>query len=439
MPSASDPKFSCPKCGKRHTWKPQLAGKRAKCTCGAAITVPVNEPGDAPDDLYDVVETPRPAPAPATPYIPPVAQPAAAAPAPLTYHRAADKSEKERDRFREDNLISPARDIYAPIAILVIGFFGLIAWASYETGGSTFAMVLASAIWGLTTLVKTVILIGMAFVYAPQLGIGFGDVKTAVLKFAAIIMFTDAADLWLWEVLTAGRPNRISLRQIGLSLIVAALLISALCHILFEMDTEETGMFALPMAVVSQVIGFLLRLGVIALLEMMLNPALPAAPAGGGGGAGPTAIAPAPAAGTPTATTGPGIFSPDDVPDIKAASDKVAIRKTAQDQQIERRITQGGPMLKDALQWVSAPGVGNKGDVPALVSDLAAAGADSIHLEINNRARPGKLYARLPDSKSARSACLKVHRAYVKKHEPDTDPTTIKDQGQQFLEIELKQ
>ena len=434
MPPAAGPKFSCPECGKQHTWKPQLAGKRAKCTCGAAITVPLNEPGDAPDDLYDVVETPRPAPAPATPYIPPVAQPAAAGPAPLTYHRAADKSERERDRFREDNLVSPWRDIYAPIVILVIGFFGLIGWASYETGGSTFAMIMASVIWGLTTLVKTAILIGLAFVYAPQLGIGFGDLKTAILKFAAIVMFTDAADLWLWEVLTVGRPNRISLRQLGLSLIVAALLISALCHILFEMDTEETGMFALPMAVVSQVVGFLLRLGVIALLEMILSPAVPApAPAG------PTAIAPAPGQGTPAATTGPGIFSPDDVPDFKAASDKVTIRKTAQDQQIEQRIAAGGPMLKDAHQWVSAPSVGSKGDVPVLVSDLAAAGAETMYIEINNRARAGKIYAKLPDSKSARAACLKVYRAYVKKHDLPTDPTTIKDQGQLFIEIELKQ
>src|SRR6185436_8100054 len=142
-----------------------------------------------------------PAPVAATAYIAPVAA------APLTYHRAADKEEIERDRFREANLISPGRDIYAPIIILIIGFFGLMGWASYQTEGSTFVMILVSAIWGLTTVVKTAILIGMAFVYAPQLGIGFGDVKTAILKFAAIILFSDALDAWLWVAMRAGRGN----------------------------------------------------------------------------------------------------------------------------------------------------------------------------------------------------------------------------------------
>src|SRR6185503_441807 len=125
--SESVPRFPCPRCNKQHTWKSHLAGKRAKCACGATITIPAIAPGDAPDDLYDVVEASAPAPVAATAYIAPVAA------APLTYHRAADKEEIERDRFREANLISPGRDIYAPVIILIIGFFGLMGWASHQT------------------------------------------------------------------------------------------------------------------------------------------------------------------------------------------------------------------------------------------------------------------------------------------------------------------
>ena len=420
------PRFPCPRCNKQHTWKSHLAGKRAKCTCGATITVPTIAPGDAPDDLYDVVETRAPAAVAATPYIAPVA---AASPAPLTYHRAAEKEEIERDRFREANLISPGRDIYAPVIILIIGFFGLMGWASHQTEGSTFVMIMVSAIWGLTTVVKTAILIGMAFVYAPQLGIGFGDVKSAILKFAAIILFSDALDAWLWVAMRAGRGNVFSSRMIAISVIVAACAISALCHILFEMDTEETGMFALPMAAASLVIGFLLRLGVLALLEMMFNPTVPApAPTA------PPAVAQAPA---PPAT-GPGtnLFSPDDIPDIKTSSDRVTIRPTAEDRQIAQRIAAGGPMFQDALQWIAKPSVTSKGDLPALINDLSAAGANPIHLELGKLAKPSKLYAKLPDQKSTRASCFRIYRAYVKKWELES---AIKDQGQEYMKIELKQ
>jgi hypothetical protein len=40
--------FSCDSCGKTFAWKPQLAGKRVKCKCGAAMTVPSTDP--AADD-----------------------------------------------------------------------------------------------------------------------------------------------------------------------------------------------------------------------------------------------------------------------------------------------------------------------------------------------------------------------------------------------------
>ena len=45
MPDGS--KFSCAACGREFRWKPELAGKRAKCKCGAAVQVPATDPARA--------------------------------------------------------------------------------------------------------------------------------------------------------------------------------------------------------------------------------------------------------------------------------------------------------------------------------------------------------------------------------------------------------
>ena len=38
--SSNEPKFACPSCGKQYRWKPELAGRSAKCPCGAKVVVP---------------------------------------------------------------------------------------------------------------------------------------------------------------------------------------------------------------------------------------------------------------------------------------------------------------------------------------------------------------------------------------------------------------
>jgi DNA-directed RNA polymerase subunit RPC12/RpoP len=42
--ATNDPKFVCPSCGKQYKWKPELAGRSAKCACGAKIVVPATAP-----------------------------------------------------------------------------------------------------------------------------------------------------------------------------------------------------------------------------------------------------------------------------------------------------------------------------------------------------------------------------------------------------------
>jgi hypothetical protein len=38
-------KFKCPACAREYIWKPELAGRRGKCRCGAAVIVPTEDPG----------------------------------------------------------------------------------------------------------------------------------------------------------------------------------------------------------------------------------------------------------------------------------------------------------------------------------------------------------------------------------------------------------
>src|SRR5207253_11461064 len=44
MAETAQAKFSCPSCGRQFSWKPELAGKSAKCKCGATVKIPAQAP-----------------------------------------------------------------------------------------------------------------------------------------------------------------------------------------------------------------------------------------------------------------------------------------------------------------------------------------------------------------------------------------------------------
>src|SRR5215213_6848377 len=57
------PPISCTSCGRKFRYRPELGGRTVKCPCGSAILIPklraLTEPGDAPDDEYDVTPDPK--------------------------------------------------------------------------------------------------------------------------------------------------------------------------------------------------------------------------------------------------------------------------------------------------------------------------------------------------------------------------------------------
>src|SRR4051794_30710918 len=45
--SVANATFSCDQCGKRYPWKPEYAGRKVKCKCGAVLTAPSHPPAAA--------------------------------------------------------------------------------------------------------------------------------------------------------------------------------------------------------------------------------------------------------------------------------------------------------------------------------------------------------------------------------------------------------
>jgi hypothetical protein len=94
-------RFSCAACGRSFQWKPELAGKRAKCKCGAAVEIPkvdpdealrpapptaVAEPEPSVDDVFAAAEMELAAPpSPPTPRASNAAAPRATAPPAAAY------------------------------------------------------------------------------------------------------------------------------------------------------------------------------------------------------------------------------------------------------------------------------------------------------------------------------------------------------------------
>jgi hypothetical protein len=69
-------KFRCESCAREYPWKPEQAGKRAKCKYGAVLSIPATDPAPPPEDevgMYDIVEPvapPRPTAPPPMPVAP---------------------------------------------------------------------------------------------------------------------------------------------------------------------------------------------------------------------------------------------------------------------------------------------------------------------------------------------------------------------------------
>ena len=385
--------FSCEHCGHRFDWKPPIAGKKARCVCGQVVVVPQDEP-EAPEEYgpYELAEVPPMAVIPVEPE-------------PLMYEP------KPRDRFSAAVTTYLPRDVYAPAGLLVGSFLAMLLWATAHMQVPLGTLANTAFLAAVVTAIKTTLLITLALVAAPRIGVSFGPFPTATLKFVAIIIVIDAAILWLEVLMNNGgawRSARAHARAVLISLLLACAIASFLCHYLFVMNRDETARVAFPLALLSRLLGFIVKILLGVALVAIYAPRVKSPAA-----APPTR--PAAAAPVPTPAVNPG--SPAD----RALAEHIAQGRYVQE---SRRL---------------AGQTGRSRGPDALAEHAYAAGARKVYLDLEDamRGQPMKAYIELPADPPGRAACFAALVSICQDNRYTLAPASASDTGQRFLTVIL--
>jgi hypothetical protein len=165
------PEFQCEACGKRFRWKPELAGRKARCPCGQIMQCPEQAPSAEPS--YDLAPETAVAPTPIAPK--PTAAPV------LPYRSAQTESPDNSEKLK---------NIYAPLWLLGGGLaVEIIVTILAARNNFPRAMLeLGAGVLGGTL----VMLIGV-LIAAKARDIKLGSLPDAALKLAAISIGVPAA------------------------------------------------------------------------------------------------------------------------------------------------------------------------------------------------------------------------------------------------------
>ncbi|MGA2499270.1 MAG: hypothetical protein ABSH20_16145 [Tepidisphaeraceae bacterium] len=357
--------------------------------------VPKIEPTEPEEDgLYDLAEAPPVAAVPAV----------AVAAEPLNYEP------QRRDRFAAALMTHPPRDVYLPLGLLITGFVAMGVWAIMQPHASPALLAIIAVLAVLGTVIKTGLLIAAAIAVASGIGVSFGTLRTAILKFAAIIVVTDAAILWLEVVMQATgavRPGRFSLLTVSVNLMLASGIIGFLCHYLFQMDRDETAQVALPLAVLSRLAGFLLKVLLVAGLTAMTARMRPLP-------------APVPAATTTMPVAGAPAASPGNAAD-RALAEHIAKSR----------------LIREGQEQVGQ--IGRTRGHRDLVDRAQAAGAKKIYFDMEPAMHglPLRVYVELPADPAKRAACFAALVSICQDNQYTLVPATCSDKGQRFVTVIL--
>jgi hypothetical protein len=459
QPAVVDGKFVCPACGKRYAWKAHLAGKKAKCSCGAAVLVPrAASPEPAADDLYDVVDAP---PNPVKRVVPPplvvapipspvMPQVAAAGPAVERGGRAfrgyvtprrfdADQPKTRRWRDRSQDPLNPQRDVYLPVGLVIAGFLGMLGWLTLAADVGPFGVVLVGMATGFASAIKAAVLAALALLAGPLFAISCGNYRTAMGKFAAVLIFSDMVLLWLGAATDhlAGPTVGNGLRGAALfgTLLLELALVGFLVWLLFGMEWDETAVVAVPLALGSLVLGLILKGIAFVVLVLILN---------GSGRAGAAPVPPTFALGPAVGGGGASASSGDDEEDADdeeaappAAAESVRVRATEQDQKIMARV-RARAGLAEARDWVGEHASDARRQ--RLAEVFYAAGARKVYFDLTagGAARPTRGFVELPTDAGGRAECFRIYGVYCARNRITPDPASAKDGGQKYLVIEMK-
>src|SRR5688572_18248463 len=204
--------FKCPQCGRAFAWKPDYAGRNMRCRCGRSFIPrnpelaegPDDEQGDyammGDDDVKPVVRTPAAPPPPAN--SPPDA--GLAAVAALYPHRSIRAVEQGPDVV---DAPSPFRNVYLPLALLVIGVGLRLAQLLYANEGHgnrwTGNIATPSGVGKAVLLVAFEMILASVLMYAAAfaatvfLEVEFGPLARAAVKLSAAAVFGNGVAAWI--------------------------------------------------------------------------------------------------------------------------------------------------------------------------------------------------------------------------------------------------
>ncbi|HEY1684711.1 MAG TPA: hypothetical protein VGG19_08115 [Tepidisphaeraceae bacterium] len=234
--------IACPACGRQFKWKPELAGKQAKCACGHLIAIPPTPPQD---DLYDLAE---PEPAQSLPRVPKPLE--SLNPKPVVNYQAPKKA---GDGFSTEKL----RNVQAPLALIAIGV--IVQWVAAWLRSSHTSVALSATLILVSVgmVISTVFMLIAVFIAARIRQIHLGKFWSAVLKLAAISVAPRAIVLLLYPVLMF-----VPFFGWLIGWAIEFCLFFALLGYFCELDESDTWFFVIVMIVVS--IALTVGMGIIA-------------------------------------------------------------------------------------------------------------------------------------------------------------------------------
>lgn len=416
MSQVADKRFACDGCGKTYPWKPELTNKKAKCKCGAVITVPDLSPPPPSDDdppalpdegIFDFIDNaPEVATARAVAVpVAAVAKPQAAKKAPpvLGYKSGPSQRGRTRQAERAGSIHSITRDLYVPLALIIGSFVAYFAFLYFNGSVTNGASLLGyGAMMALLFVVKTACMIGGAFIVASLASVSFGPFSTAILKLAAVAIVPDIVG----EMIDA---TGIPMVGWGVSLVLYWTLVAQL----FGMGADEAWMVVVLFGVLRWVMNLVIAMFIVSMLF------------GGGGKLGNAA-----------ASLGSSAMALNPTNDAKEFDDKVGEMKD-------------NDLLVEAIDYINDKG--QQSGMLDTIKALYAAGAKNVWFgmsrDINGKKTPWGLVAEWPrdakkraDMNKAIAERMKAKAKMIKELHPDWGTVSvevIKDDGGRYVEIPL--
>jgi|SRR5581483_10185468 len=218
--------FSCDGCGKTYRWKPELAGRKARCKCGSVMVCPKDEPGKEDDDgLFELAPDVQEKPARPAAIVSPLQPPLAPATGTIAYQSKQSQSEESNQLM----------DLWAPVFLILGAIAGQALAAFIRTRGNPASLTNAMTAVGVDMIFGTLFMMIGMWLAAKSRHIQLGAFATALLKLCAIAVAPGAAI----ELLS------IPLRVIPLfgwliAWVVGFMLYFALIGTLFDLDQDDT-------------------------------------------------------------------------------------------------------------------------------------------------------------------------------------------------------